>query len=298
MKTKLALLILLPLAAFAASSAPEYGQSQDGAAIPAPLRERYDEAFRLYTSGDYAQAIQKWNDILAIDPRQKSAKAMIADAREKIAESLRKRQERLLALIAQGYYEAANAELQRLIEGDASHPLYKKLSERLEGICKIVPAAPDLGKPWRIAVKALSGVLNSREDVRLAHNGLRYAKELAPDEPAFGKLLEWLYGIKNELAFDDQVPSGMKFSEYKRRTALDQIYDGKGYLAAKTLGEILQLEPDDLLSLKRLGSAYFMLGKREQAREAWTKALQFSPDDPQLKKFLRKLDERPAAGAE
>jgi tetratricopeptide (TPR) repeat protein len=293
MNFKLAFLVLLPLAAFAAQSGTETAPVQDPNAIPAVLQERYAEAFQFYTQGDYAQAITKWNEILTIDPRQKSAQQMIEEARARIAESMKQRQERLLAFIRGGQYEAAYLELQQLIENDATHPLYKTLSDRLPAISKIVPKAPE-GKAWGIAVKGLGGVLGEREDVRLAHNGLRYALDLDPAEPRFQELLEWLYALKPGLSFDDVVTPGMKFMEYKRFVALHHIYDGKGHSAVQTLSETLALEPDDLISLKRLGSAYYTLGKREQAREAWTRALRLAPDDAQLKKFLGKLGAQPA----
>ena len=81
----------------------------------------------------------------------------------------------------------------------------------------------------------------------------------------------------------------MKLLDYKRLVGLHHIYDGKYHLAAQVLGEVLALEPEDLTALKRLGSAYFALGRRERARSAWTDALKLAPEDPQLMKFLKKL---------
>ncbi|MEK7746087.1 MAG: tetratricopeptide repeat protein, partial [Elusimicrobiota bacterium] len=71
----------------------------------------------------------------------------------------------------------------------------------------------------------------------------------------------------------------------------------KYHLAAQVLGEVLALEPEDLTALKRLGSAYFALGRREQAAAAWNSALKLAPEAPQLLKFLKKLDgpARPSA---
>ncbi|HAH06969.1 MAG TPA: hypothetical protein DCM05_10675 [Elusimicrobia bacterium] len=291
MKARLALLILLPLAAFAAQDGGE-APLQDANAIPAALAERYQEAFQLFTQNDFARAIVKYNEILTIDPRQKRAHEMIDLARSRIAETTKKRQERLRSLLRTGQYEPAYLELQQLVESDASHAYYKLLAERLPGIVKVVQKAPG-GKAWGIAVKGLSGILGEREDVRLAHNALRYARELEPEEARFGQLLEWLYALKPGLSFDDAVPSGTNFMEYKQNVALSHIYGYKGYAAVQTLNEILALEPEDLISLKRLGSAYYTLGKREQAKEAWTRALRLAPDDAQLKKFLGKLATRP-----
>ncbi len=257
--------------------------------IPAALRERYEEAFKLYTGGEHAKAIQKWNDILALDPNQKTAQSMISEAREKIAQQIKERQERLVTFIRKGQYDAALLELQPLMEADSSLPLYKTLQSRLDSLAKIVPKAPESGKAWRIAVAAVAGTLKTKEELRFAHNGLRYACELDPADEKLGKLLDWLLSIHPELTEADPVTPGMKLLDYKRLVGLHHIYDGKYHLAAQVLGEVLALEPEDLTALKRLGSAYFALGRRERARSAWTDALKLAPEDPQLMKFLKKL---------
>ncbi len=40
--------------------------------------------------------------------------------------------------------------------------------------------------------------------------------------------------------------------EHKKNVALRQIYDSKYYLAVKILKSVLRLEPNDILTLKRL----------------------------------------------
>jgi Flp pilus assembly protein TadD len=80
----------------------------------------------------------------------------------------------------------------------------------------------------------------------------------------------------------------MKLLEYKQMVALHQIYDAKHFQAVGTLNDILALEPNDVLALKRLGSAYYSLGRKKQARAAWERALKLSPNDASLKKFLTK----------
>jgi tetratricopeptide (TPR) repeat protein len=38
--------------------------------------------------------------------------------------------------------------------------------------------------------------------------------------------------------------------------------------------------------LTRLGSAYFAMNERDKAKQIWTKALQYDPNNDVLKKFL------------
>lgn len=262
----------------------------------AKLKELYDKAFSQYSQGEYSAALHTWNDVLRLDPEQKTARKMIRDVREEINRKNRERLDKLYARVREGRYQKALLELQSLIEEDESHPRYGALQAQLEEVASIAPEEPAAGRAWRMARLGLEGALGRKPNRKLAYNALRYALELEPKEERFKRLLEWLAGRWPDLSGSDSVTPGMTLIEYKHFVALDQIYDGKYHLAVDTLNEVLDLEPEDLLALKRLGSAYFSLGRRAKAREAWTRALRLAPQDPQLKKFLKKLDSS-SAGA-
>ncbi|MBV9079631.1 MAG: hypothetical protein JO102_00765, partial [Elusimicrobia bacterium] len=79
---------------------------------------------------------------------------------------------------------------------------------------------------------------------------------------------------------------GQTLIDHKLQLMLEAIYDGR-YLAAVGEGsEILDVEPDNVVALTRLGSAYFAMSEREKARQIWTKALQLDPKNEVLRKFL------------
>ena len=63
--------------------------------------------------------------------------------------------------------------------------------------------------------------------------------------------------------------------------------DGKYDLTIQHCREVLALEPDNVLALKQLGSAYHMLGRKQQAREVWKKALDLDPNDSVLKQYVK-----------
>lgn len=270
---------LLLIASWAGAAAPD----------PVKIQQLYDKAFQLYKASEYGQALQTWNEILRLDPEQKSAREMIQNAREEIRRKNRQKLDVLYGHVDQGDYQKALVTLQTLIEEDESFPRYKNLQSALEGVSAIVPRAPARTKTWRMGVTGLGGLVGRREDLRLAHNGLRYALELDPKDEKLRRLLEWLLSRHPELASADQVTPGMGLIQYKNFLALNHIYDGKYHLAVDTANEVLALEPQDLTALKRLGTAYFSLGQKEKAREAWARALRLAPEDAQLKKFLQKL---------
>jgi tetratricopeptide (TPR) repeat protein len=252
------------------------------------IQKYYAEALQYYVHGDYRQAIIKWNAIVKEAPEQTTAPEMILAARKKILILTKERRARTFQYIAAGQYEKAFIELQDLLDQDPGDPQLQALQSRLDHVRKLAPALFARNKAARAAVLGLKGYLTLPPDLTLAHNGLRYAGELAPDDEKYAKFLAIVFAEFPVLATLDPVTPGMKFLEYKHHVALHQIYDGKYHAAVLSLDEILALDPDDLTALKRLGSAYYSLGRMEEARGAWTAALKISPKDKTLKRFIAK----------
>ena len=252
------------------------------------IKQHYQEALAFYAEGDYRQAIAKWTEIVGEDPAQTTAPAMILDARKKLATSNAGRRLRTFEDIAAGQYRKAFAVLQAMLEQDPGDPQLQALQSRLNEVIKVAPELFPKNKASRAAMLGLKGYLALPPDLTLAHNALRYADELAPDDGLYNKLLEILVAEFPVLATLDPVTPGMKFMEYKQKVALYLIYDGKYHTAVLALDEILALDPENLTALKRLGSAYYSLGRMDKARAAWTAALRLAPGDKTLKKFIAK----------
>ena len=221
-------------------------------------------------------------------PEQTTASTMILDARQKILFATKLRRRRAFEFIAAGQYRKAFLELQALLDQDPGDPQLQALQSRLNGVIKLSPALLPRTKAGRAAILGLKGYLALPPDLTLAHNGLRYAVELAPDDELYARLLGLLIAEYPVLATLDPVTPGMTFLEYKHAIALHQIYDGKYHTAVLALNEILALDPDDLVALKRLGSAYYSLGRMAEARAAWLAALKLKPEDKTLLKFIAK----------
>lgn len=274
---------LVVLALWAAAAEPTRVGTQT-------MQEAYDQAFKLYQTGDFRKAIAKWNDILRADAGQSSAQRMIEQARVAMTEQVKAKRAKVYELIEQGQYKEALRHLQIVLDLDPTDSTSKKLENRLEQVSETLPETPaERSKAWRVAIGGLKGYLLLPQDLKLAHNGLRYAVELAPEVEQFSRLLALLRLEFPQLAVEDTVTPGMRLLEHKHLVALHHIYDARYHAAIPALREILQLEPDDVTALKRLGSAFFSLGRRAQAKEAWTKALRLAPKDPTLKEFLAKV---------
>lgn len=279
------------LAAALLAAALPLGAAESPGSDPAQIKKLYDDAFRYFSSSHYSRAIQEWSAVLRLDPSQKTAGQMIRAAREKIDERDKSEQAKVFRQVAAGRYQKALVELQVLLDRDPLHPLYQTLQERLQRVSEIVPSAPARSRAWKAAVTGLEGYLSRTEDLQLAYNGLRHARELEAGERRFERLLDLVLAARPELAAEKVTP-GMSLLEYKAVVALNHIYDGKYHLAVDVLNQILALEPNDVVSLKRLGSAYYSLGRYAQARQAWKRALQLDPRDASLKRFLAEAESK------
>lgn len=256
----------------------------------AELKVHYDSALELYSKGDYSRAIMEWREVLRKAPDQSTAEKMILLAREAIDKRDHALQEAVYDRAAEGKYQDAMVALQRLLESDALHPHYTLLQARLDRLTFVVPTVSTDSKAWAAAVRGMTGYIAAKDDLGLAYDGVRLAKEIDPAEPLFDRLISLLLADNPALAQDALTP-GMGILEHKRYVALNHIYDGKYALAIPLLERVLQLDPDDPTALKRLGSAHFALKDRVKAKEYWERALAVKPDDAQLKVFLTSVQD-------
>jgi tetratricopeptide (TPR) repeat protein len=266
--------------------------SADGESKSVIMQKYYDQAFGFYKEGDYGRAIQIWDEILRLDPEQRTAREMIREVQNNIEQANARRLTAVLAHVKAGQYRSALSGLDTLLENGNRTPFASALQAQLEEIVQIAPAISDKGKPWRLTLLSVNAAVGRAQDHRMAYNGLRYARELEPRDARIKRLLDWFLSRHPEFVNTDVVTPGMTLLEYKRSLALDHLYGARYHQAIDALNDILALEPDDLVALKRLGSAYYSLGLPDKARQAWEKALALAPSDAQLSKFLRKLPQK------
>ncbi|HAT71633.1 MAG TPA: hypothetical protein DCS63_02325 [Elusimicrobia bacterium] len=255
------------------------------------LKEHYDKAFGFYLAGDYPRAMEYWNMILRSDPKQVTARNMIEEARQKMAGSSVNLKAAFNRLLEKGRYSDALVKLEELLSTDPTNPYYLKVQKQLRGIAAILPRKPTAAKHWDAAGDGILAWLGEKEDLPFAYDALRYAGELAPAEASIRKLVAVLEDEAPQLKLNDSKPENVGILEHKKELALHNIYDSKFYLAAKELEGVLRLEPEDVTALKRAGSVYLQLKDYPQARQAWQKAVKLSPEDDQLKEYLKALDE-------
>ena len=290
-------MIFFALFLFLSAAGRAEESSAPGDPQAAQLREYYDKAFTFYMEGNYQRAMAYWNMVLSADPKQVTARNMIEEARKKMAGSSTDQKGAFYALIKKGAYAGALLKMESMLAADPTNQDYQKLQSRLRKVSTIAPQKPSAAKPWNIASEGLTAWLNEKEDRAFAYDALRYALELSPAEGRFKRLVYALEEEDPQLKLNDTKPPNVSVLDNKKDVALHYIYDSKFYLAVKELESALRLEPADITSLKRLGSAYLQLKDYPRAKAAWQKAAELSPGDEQLTQYLAALDKAAPSAA-
>ncbi len=68
--------------------------------------------------------------------------------------------------------------------------------------------------------------------------------------------------------------------------ALNYFYLGEYALAIDECNKVLEIDPENVTALKRLGSIYYVRGDKRKALEYWSKAIKFEPNNKELQKFI------------
>lgn len=183
----------------------------------------------------------------------------------------------------EGRYEAA---LNTFTEAEALLPqdnAVKEIKRKLSSIFAVVQNQEGEDLSSTLTRLALRRYIEN--DPKRALNAFIYAKDKKVDSNELPRL-QRLFEIDHPEIQPPHIPTGTTIIDYKLQLTLEAIYDGRYLSAIDDCTDVLDLEPSNVLALTRLGSAYFAMNEREKARQIWTKALQYDPNNAVLKKFL------------
>ena len=191
--------------------------------------------------------------------------------------------ERGVAEYKEGNYETARAtfqEAERLLPQDTA---IKEVRRRLGSVTPILESELGTGKDSQLIRLALSRYFEN--DPKRALNALVYADNKKINRPELSRLRRLIEADHPEVEMPT-LPSGLTLVDHKLQLTLEAIYDGRYLSAITECTDVLDLEPTNVMALTRLGSAYYAMNEREKAKQIWTKALQYDPNNDVLKKFL------------
>ncbi len=195
-----------------------------------------------------------------------------------------------IAAYQQGNYVLALDRLNRSLDLDPTNNDIRTLVARLSAVVTTMPSAAGDNEVAGIIRKSIQDYLKG--DNKSAINSLRYA--YLEKDPTNEKLLQVLNKIEKEAREKiteraDQKKKGFSYIDQKLYDALQSIYDAKYDKAIILLQEVLDLDPQNIEAMKRLGSAFFLIEQKAQAKEVWSRAMELDPSDQVIQQYLNQI---------
>ncbi len=171
-------------------------------------------------------------------------------------------------------------EAERLLPDDTG---IKELRRKLQGIAPITES--ETGSTGDSKLIRLSVTRYLENDPKRSMNALLYAGERFKERREIERLQQLLESNHPEVEAP-RLATGINLVDHKLQLSLEAIYEGRYLTAISECTDVLDLEPNNVLALTRLGSAYFAMNEQNKAQQVWTKALQLDPNNEVLRKFL------------
>ena len=249
-------------------------------------KKLYDQADAYLKEKQYDRAIEEWKKILDIDDSQEAASRYIASA-------IREKMGSLYVDAKQAYergdYSTARDYYNRIIADNPTDLDVKTMIARLDDVIKVSPKIDEKGPAGDMMRKAIALYIAVDGNRKASMAGAWYASQLHQSSltTAIKDFLERKYA--SNLSTMEGPVGDMNIIDQYLFAALNHIYDGRYDLSIQECTIIIELQPENILAWKRLGSAYYAIGKKDKARETWEKALKVAPDDTELKQFIRQI---------
>lgn len=250
----------------------------------------YRDAMTAFYEKDYKKAISLWEEVMKIDPNQKNPPKLIDMARSKMSENIKPLTDEFNKLLDRGEYLQSLEKLDGLLELDPTNPAWQSYKEKLKKFTvNITPSIAEKGKIFQLLRKSVNSYLGREKDDRVAVLASRYAWQLEKSNKLSEKVFLFMDKEFSVIARIEVIDRVKNVIEQKQETILDAIYDGKYEYAKMECELVIALEPENALAWKRMGSVYYALGKRTDAKVCWQEAIKIAPADAETKKFLQKI---------
>lgn len=251
------------------------------------VKELYGNADAFLHDGLYDQAIGQWVQILKMDPKQELASRFIASTRRAKLDAF---YGRAFLLYNAGDYVSSRDVYQNIMADNPTDPTIKKTIDKLSKVIAIIPQVGEEGTAWDMVRKGLSNYISEEGDAKVALVASWHAFQLKPESMRVQAVKNFLESELHDTFQNLEAPvTGMGIIDQYLFAALNHIYEGRYDLAVQKCGIVIELEPDNVLALKRMGSAFFAIGRKEKAKETWVRALNLSPNDKELREYVNQV---------
>jgi tetratricopeptide (TPR) repeat protein len=251
------------------------------------IRQHYNKAGVLMDSGDYDGAVRELEAVLELNPKQELASRLIIVARRSKLEKLYTDAEKYLN---EGSYTAARSLHVTIQEDNPTDTDAAETASRLDEVVKLIPDITKDSPADRAMKTSLYHYISTNGNPKASVMAAWYATQLDPRnalamavrdfvEQKFSSIIPQLEAPGQEMNIVDQYLFA----------SLNYIYEGRYDLAMEVSSLVLELEPDNLLALKRLGSAYHLMGQSQKAKKVWKRALEIDPNDKDIRESMKLL---------
>lgn len=249
------------------------------------IKEYYEAADTYVSQAEYDMAIEQWNNILQLDPNQEMASRLISSLHRKKLDNIYVEAEKLFA---EGSYIASRDRYNQILADNPTDQRSKAITEKLTSVIKVVPNLNGAGKVNDLLRKGVTNFVSDKGNAKIAVASVWYAVQLEPDNTTALAMRDFIESNHLSIIRSMETPvKDMDLVEQYLFAALNHIYEGRYDLTIQECTLVLELEPENILALKRLGSAYYAMGRTAKARKTWKEALELAPKDEELKGFLR-----------
>lgn len=253
-------------------------------AVSIATKTHYEQAEIYMKEKQYDRAIEEWRKVLRIDNSQEAASRNIANAlREKMVGLYGEAR----AAYENGDYVSAREAYTKILADNPTDLDVKTTLARLDEVAKLALKIDEKSPAGDMMRKAIAFYLAADGNKKASMAAAWYAAQLSQStlavavkdflERKYASILSTMEGPVGDMNIVDQYLFA----------ALNRIYEGRYDIAVQSCMIIIELQPENVLAWKRLGSAFYAIGKKDKARDAWERALKITPNDGELKQFLR-----------
>jgi len=261
----------------------EEAEKEDKVAALSDLEQYLEKAREAFAKEDWLTALSYGKKVLELEPKNEEANEILSKSVANLRELSKPFITEGFYFIEKGKFNIAEEKFDTALEINPEGDDIKQICLKIKKITRIIPQAAEKDKISRLLRTSVNAYIN--DDVMLALNSALYVSQI--DFTGIGSKFRDL--MKSEYPSQYQqiaIVAGMNLVEQKLYASLKNIYNARYDLAIMDCDDVLKLEPENVLAMTRLGSAYYALGNKAKAVNVWRKALEYEPNNKDILDFL------------
>ena len=186
--------------------------------------------------------------------------------------------------VRRGAYADATAAYKKADELFINNLEVKESLKNIAAISSILPEATGATDREDLIRKAVNRYTDKNTDAVLY---ITYARQKWTKDTNVARLYNVIAREFPETASGMRILPDITIIDQLLQDALDFIRTGRYIQAISTLQRVLQLEPNNIPALTRMGSAYWAMEKKDVARKNWERVIELDPNNKEVLQFMK-----------